>query len=89
VDLGPITAQSQEVWQSLIAANRLVHWRFNHFRRGGANQPPGLTEAERQQLVPLREQELRVIDRMLEARRKHLYELARPKSHRFELAPVK
>jgi lysophospholipase L1-like esterase len=88
-DLGPITAQSAGVWKALADKNQVLHWRFNAFRRNGANTPHGLTAEEQKEIQPLREQELAGVDRILAARQKKIYEMAQPKPHEFELVRVK
>jgi lysophospholipase L1-like esterase len=86
-DLGPITKQSEGVAGVIANKNRLLRYRFDNFRRNSPT-PPGLSEEEKQEFVALRKQELAVVDRALEARRKEVYEMARPKAHTFELSPA-
>ncbi len=88
-DLGPITAQSAAVWKALVEKNHVLHWRFNAFRRNGANAPHDLTAEERKEIQPLREQELAGVDRILAARQKKIYDMAQPKPHEFELVRAK
>jgi hypothetical protein len=84
-DLGPIATQSLEVWKAMLTKNQLLKWRFNNFRRNAVGLPQGLSEEERKELTSLREHELAVIDKAMEAQRKKMYELAQPKPHQFEL----
>lgn len=88
-DLGPITAQSLEVWKAQVAKNQVLRWRFDNFRRNGFNIPGAFSENERKDLLALRERQLAVADKALQAQRTRVYELAQPKSHKFELTPVK
>lgn len=88
-DLGPITAQSADVWKAMIAKNQLLRYRFNNFRRNASGPPPGLSEDEQKQITGLKTQELGVVDKAMEAQRVKLYELAQPKPHQFELAKAK
>jgi lysophospholipase L1-like esterase len=88
-DLGPITLQSADVWKAMLAKNQLLRYRFNNFRRNAAAPPPLLSEEEQKQITGLRAQELAVVDKVLDAQRKKLYELAQPKPHQFELVREK
>jgi lysophospholipase L1-like esterase len=85
--LGPIAAQSAELWKALLEKNQVVRYRFNNFRRNAPNLT--LTPDERKEFNDLRDKELAFVDGVLEARRKKMYDLAQPKPHRFELLLVK
>jgi hypothetical protein len=86
VDLGPITAQSTDVWKALVNKNQLLRWRFNTFRR---NPVPFLSEDEQKEIAPIREKEVAVVDKALERLQKKVYEAAQPKPHQFEVQLVK
>lgn len=88
-DLGPITAQSSEVWRAQLAKNGLLRWRFNTFRRGAGGPPPLLAPDDQKQLAALRQQELALVDKSLDSQQKKIYELAQPKPHQFELSRSK
>jgi lysophospholipase L1-like esterase len=87
-NLGPITAQSEEVWKDLLNKNQLLKWRFGAFRRN-ASAPPGLSADEQKEYAALNEKELALVDKALEAKRQKMYEAAQPKPHQFELRPAK
>jgi lysophospholipase L1-like esterase len=87
-NLGPITAQSEEVWKDLVNKNQLLKWRFGALRRS-ASPPPGLSADEQKEYTTLRDRELAIIDKALEAKRQKMYEAAQPKPHQFELRPAK
>lgn len=86
-DLGPISAQSSQVWQALNEKNNLLHWRFRNIRMSWVT-PPLLSQEEADQFAMLREKELAIVDKVLEARRLRIYELVQPKAHKFELSPT-